>query len=103
MERVFLDKFIKGGIIVSEESIDENNEFKEDDTIKKPTIQSLFDSDLLLLLIILFVFFENDDRFYDYFDLLNNNLSQMKTYVETAEAALQGLEQTSKIPKQMLN
>ncbi len=88
---------------MNKEAEEMNEEVEENNTINdQPIAQNMLDSHLLLLLIILFIFFDHTDTFSSYFQLLNTNLNQIKSYVETAEAALQGLEQTSKIPQQML-
>ncbi|GAB6099011.1 hypothetical protein JCM16358_08900 [Halanaerocella petrolearia] len=62
-----------------------------------------FDSDLLLLLIIIFIFFQKTDTFSEHFQLLNDNVRQIKDYLDTADATLQALDQASQIPNDKSN
>ncbi|AGB40533.1 hypothetical protein Halha_0559 [Halobacteroides halobius DSM 5150] len=64
--------------------------------------QGFLDNDLLLTLIILFIFFQRNDAFAQNVDLLNQQVKQVKTYLDTADSTLQALNQASQIPNQQL-
>lgn len=78
-------------------------EFDNDQFTEEPKQQSGFlDNDLLLLLIILFIFFQNNSAFSEQFQFLNDNVKQIKNYLDTADATLEALDQATQIPNQML-
>lgn len=62
-----------------------------------------FDQDLLLLLLILLIFFSKRDVFSEQLQFLNQEASNIKNYLEAADATIQALDQASQMPKQILN
>lgn len=79
---------------VEEVEIRENTDYNN--------IQNFFNNDFLLLLIILFIFFSNTDIFSNYFNFINGQVKQVKSYLDIANATIQALDQASQIPHQSL-
>ncbi|GAB6139184.1 hypothetical protein [Halanaerobaculum tunisiense] len=84
--------------VITEETTD-----NQQATDSQQAITDYLNSDFLLLLIILFIFFQKTESFSNHLQTLNDYVSQMRNYLDTADSTLQALDQASQIPKQKLN